>query len=107
MGDPFAKFQLETLPDQLSKAILPYFLFVLGDLKPAEKDEYRATRKGKAAIFEALTRRHVINQDMKIGAWPLVRLLRKRIEEDPGSACLADILKVCENYNEMMGIAEC
>ncbi len=107
MGDPFAEFQLETLPLELDKAILPYFLFVFGDLKPAEKDEYRATHKGKAAIFAALTRRHIINQDMKIGAWPLVHLLRKRIKEDPRSVCLTDILKACEDYNETRGIPEC
>ncbi len=56
---------------------------------------------------EMLVARRLINSDNDIGTWPLVRLLRKRIEEDPESACLADILKACEDYNEISGLHKC
>ncbi len=115
MGDPFANFQLDTLPNQLTKDVVQHFLFVfdnpdsaIAKLGPSDREQFlKAKPNGKKEMGAMLVARRLINPDKNIGAWPLVHLLRKRIEEDPGSACLVDILQTCEDYNEMEGIAEC
>ena len=117
MGDPFAHFMLDILSGEMSgemtKDIVRCFLFVFDGSCPADKISpsdreifLKADSIGIRLMIADLEARGLICSDKVNGTWPLVRLLRKRIEEDPGSACLAGTLKVCEDYNEMRGIAE-